>query len=210
MVEGPLHESVARHPLPDPLSGPSMRRRLSPDDARAAAVEAAHRLLLEDGASAITLQAVAARVGRTHANLLHHFGSAAGLHRALAEEIARRVSASITEAIARVRRGEGTPRDVVDATFDSFAADRVGELIGWIALTRQREALAPVTETIASILAGFRAAGDPRPIDRVILGLVLLAIGDSLVGQEIAAATGDSADDVREIAVAQIGALLGS
>ena len=46
-------------------------------------------------------------------------------------------------------------------------------------------------------------------MDRVILGLVLLAIGDSLVGKEIAAATGDAADDVREIAVAQIGALLG-
>ena len=184
-------------------------RRLSPEDARAAAVEAAHRLLIEDGAAAITLKAVAKRVGRTHANLLHHFGSAAGLHRALAEEIARRVSASITAAIASRRRGEATPRDVVDATFDSFARDRVGELIGWIALTRQREALAPVTETIAAILADFRAAGDPRPMDRVILGLVLLAIGDSLVGKEIAAATGDGVDDVREIAVAQIGALLG-
>ena len=66
-----------------------------------------------------------------------------------------------------------------------------------------------MTETIAAILTDFRAAGDPRPIDRVILGLVLLAIGDSLVGKEIAAATGDGVDDVREIAVAQIGALLG-
>ena len=191
-------------------SRPPSPRRLSPEDARAAAVAAAHRLLIEDGAAAITLKAVARRVGRTHANLLHHFGSAAGLHRALAEEIARRVSASIRAAIASRRRGEATPRDVVDATFDSFARDRVGELIGWIALTRQREALAPVTETIAAILADFRTAGDPRPMDRVILGLVLLAIGDSLVGKEIAAATGDGADDVREIAVAQIGALLQS
>ena len=190
-------------------SRPPSPRRLSPEDARAAAVAAAHRLLIEDGAAAITLKAVARRVGRTHANLLHHFGSAAGLHRALAEEIARRVSASIRAAIASRRRGEATPRDVVDATFDSFARDRVGELIGWIALTRQREALAPVTETIAAILADFRTAKDPRPMDRVILGLVLLAIGDSLVGKEIAAATGDGVDDVREIAVAQIGALLG-
>ncbi|WP_347717834.1 TetR family transcriptional regulator [Sphingomonas sp.] len=185
-----------------------LRRRLAPDDARAAAVEAAHGLLIEDGASAITLKAVAQRVGRTHANLLHHFGSAAGLHRALAEEIARRVSASITAAIASRRRGEATPRDVVDAMFDAFARDRVGELVGWIALTRQREALLPVTETVAAILADFRAAGDPRPMDRVVLGLVLLAIGDSLVGAEVAAATGDDPMAVREIAVAQIGALL--
>jgi hypothetical protein len=43
----------------------------------------------------------------------------------------------------------------------------------------------------------------------VILGLVLLAIGDTLVGREIAAATGDPPDTVREIAVAQIRALVG-
>ena len=184
------------------------RRRQSPDDARAAAVEAAHGLLIKEGVAAVTLKAVASRIGRTHANLLHHFGSAAGLHRALAEEIARRVSASITAAIASRRRGEATPRDVVDAMFDAFARDRVGELIGWIALTRQREALLPVTETVAAILADFRAAGDPRPMDRVVLGLVLLAIGDSLVGAEVAAATGDDPMAVREIAVAQIGALL--
>ena len=185
------------------------RPRQSPDDARAAAVDAAHRLLVEDGAAAITLKSVARRVGRSHANLLHHFGSAAGLHRALAQEIARRVSASITAAIASRRRGEASERDVVDAMFDSFARERVGEMVGWIALTRQRDALLPVTETVAAILADFRAAGDQRPMGRVILGLVLLAIGDSLVGGEVAAATGDQPGAVREIALAQIAALIG-
>ena len=65
------------------------RKRVSPEESRAAAVTAARKLLISDGAAAVTLQAVAAMVGRTHANLLHHFGSAAGLQRALAEEIAR-------------------------------------------------------------------------------------------------------------------------
>ena len=36
-------------------------------------------LLIEAGPQAVTLKAVAARIGRTHANLLHHFGSAAEL-----------------------------------------------------------------------------------------------------------------------------------
>ena len=187
----------------------SVRKRLSPQESRAAAVAAARDLLRDEGAAAVTLKAVGARIGRTHANLLHHFGSAAGLHQALAEDIARTVSASITEAIGKRRRGEASERDVVDAMFDAFHAERVGELIGWIALTRQREVLAPVTSTIEAILADFRAAGDKRPMDRVILGLVLLAIGDTLVGREIAAATGDPPDTVREIAVAQIQALIG-
>ncbi|MCA1654087.1 MAG: TetR family transcriptional regulator [Sphingomicrobium sp.] len=187
-----------------------MRTRMTPDQSRAAAVAAARALLVDQGVAAVTLKAVAERIGRTHANLLHHFGSVAGLHAALAEDIARTVSAAITAAIGRRRRGEASERDVVDAMFDVFARERVGELIGWIALTRQRDALAPVTETVAAILADFRAAGDTRPMGRVIHGLVLLAIGDSLVGREVAAATGDGADDVREIAVSQIAAVLGA
>ena len=184
------------------------RTRLRQDESRAAAVAAARALLLDSGASAITLKAVAARVGRTHANLLHHFGSVAGLHRALAEDIAVTVSASITAAIARRRQGLATERDVVDAMFDAFTVEGAGELIGWIALTRQRDALRPVIDTIAAIVADFRAAGDDRPMDKVTLGLVLLAVGDSLVGEEVAQGTGQARASIREIAVRQIGALL--
>ena len=185
------------------------KQRLPQAESRAAAIDAARALLREEGAAAVTLKAVSARIGRTHANLLHHFGSAAGLHRALAESIAATVAASIQEAIGKRRRGEANVRHVVDAMFDAFRAEQVGELIGWIALTRQREALAPVTDTVTAILADFRAAGDKRPMDQVILGLVLLAIGDSLVGPEIAAATGDDPVTVRDIAVAQVRALIG-
>ena len=56
-----------------------VRERLSPGESRAAAIEAARRLLIHSGPQAVTLKAVAAEVGKTHANLLHHFGSAAGL-----------------------------------------------------------------------------------------------------------------------------------
>lgn len=185
------------------------RKRLSPEESRAAAVAAARALLREEGVAAVTLKAVGARIGRTHANLLHHFGSVAGLHRALAEDIAQKVSDSINEAIGRRRRGEASERDVVDAMFDAFAEQRAGELIGWIALTRQREALKPVADTIQSILEGFRDAGDTRPMDRVTLGLVLLAIGDSLAGSEIAAATGLPRAAVREDAVGLIKGIAG-
>jgi AcrR family transcriptional regulator len=186
------------------------RKRLSPEESRAAAVTAARDLLKQDGIAAVTLKAVGARIGRTHANLLHHFGSVAGLHQALAEDIARTVSTSITEAIGRRRRGEASERDVVDAMFDAFDNDRIGELIGWIALTRQRDALEPVIGTVRSIVEDFRDSGDPRPMDRVTLGLVLLAIGDSLVGEEIAGASGLPRDAVRDDAVGLIKGIAGA
>src|SRR5690242_4356423 len=122
------------------------RKRLSPQESRALALSAARDLLREDGVQAITLKAVAARIGKTHANLLHHFGSVAGLHRALADEIAHQVAAKITASIGRMRRGEGRLRDVVEGMFAAFEQQKVGELMAWVVMTRQREALEPVVE----------------------------------------------------------------
>ncbi|WP_237219825.1 TetR/AcrR family transcriptional regulator [Sphingomonas arenae] len=185
------------------------RKRVSPQESRAAALGAARELLKTDGAAAVTLQSVAKRIGRTHANLLHHFGSAAGLQRALAEDIAQTVAASIEGAIEKRRLGQATERDVIDAMFDAFRREGAGELIGWIALTRQREALEPVIQTIDRIVRLMKAAGDERPVDRMTLGLTLLAIGDSLVGQEVARACALPRETVRQVAVTQIEALAG-
>lgn len=189
---------------------PLVRRRVSPEESRGAAVAAARELLKSEGAAAVTLQAVARRVGRTHANLLHHFGSAAGLQRALAEDIAKTVSASIDGAIEQRRAGQATERDVVDAMFEAFRREGAGELIGWVALTRQREALEPVVATIERTIRTMRALGDTRPVDRMTLALTLLAIGDSLAGEEIARACGLNGGAIREVAAATIEALAGS
>lgn len=185
-----------------------MRKRLSPHESRALALAAAHALLREEGIAAITLKSVATRMGRTHANVLHHFGSVAGLHRALAEEIARGVADSITGSIGRMRRGEGKLSDVIAAMFDAFEEQKVGELMAWVVLTRQREALEPVANAIAQVVADITEAGDQRPLDQATLGLVLLAIGDSLVGGEVARACGLPRSAARDIAVRQVLAVL--
>ncbi|MEO8618897.1 MAG: TetR family transcriptional regulator [Sphingomicrobium sp.] len=185
-----------------------MRKRLSPQESRALALAAAHALLREEGIAAITLKSVAARMGRTHANVLHHFGSVAGLHRALAEEIARGVADSITGSIGRMRRGEGKLSDVIAAMFDAFEEQKVGELMAWVVLTRQREALEPVANAIAQVVAEITETGDDRPLDQATLGLVLLAIGDSLVGGEVARACGLPRSAARDIAVRQVLAVL--
>lgn len=172
------------------------------------ALNAARDLLREEGVAAITLKAVATRIGRTHANLLHHFGSVAGLHRALADEIAHQVAASITEAIGRMRRGEGKLRDVIEGMFDAFREEKVGELMAWVALSRQRDALEPVVCAISDVVRDIRSPGDERPLDQATLGLVLLAIGDSLAGDEVARACDLPSTAARDIAVQQVIAVL--
>lgn len=184
------------------------RKRVSPAESRAAAIAAARKLLREQGVAAITLKSVGAEIGRTHANLLHHFGSVAGLHRALADEIAHSVASSITESIGRMRRGEARLRDVVAGMFEQFHEEGVGELMAWVVLTRQREALEPVTRAIAEVVETISDPGDPRPLDQATLGLVLFAIGDSLAGAEVARACGLPRSAASDIATQQVLAVL--
>ena len=185
-----------------------IRKRLPPDQSRAAAVAAARDLLTREGVAAVTLKAVAARIGRTHANLLHHFGSVAGLHAALAEDIATSVAGSITGSIGRMRRGEARLRDVIEGMFDAFIDQGAGELIAWVVLTRQREALETIVEAIAQVIRDISEPGEERPLDQATLGLVLLAIGDSLAGSEVARACGLPRSAARDIAVRQVIAVL--
>ena len=185
-----------------------IRKRLPPNESRAAAVAAARELLTREGVAAVTLKAVAARIGRTHANLLHHFGSVAGLHAALAEDIAVAVAGSITGSIGRMRRGEARLRDVIEGMFDAFIDQGAGELIAWVVLTRQREALETIVDAIAQVIRDISEPGEERPLDQATLGLVLLAIGDSLAGSEVARACGLPRSAARDIAVRQVIAVL--
>jgi AcrR family transcriptional regulator len=185
-----------------------MRKRLPPQESRASALAAARDLLREEGVASITLKAVAARMGRTHANLLHHFGSVAGLHRALAEEIARGVAASITGTIGKMRRGDAKLSDVIAAMFDAFEEQKVGELMAWMILSRQRDALDPIAAAITQVIVDITEPNEVRPLDRATLGLVLLAIGDSLVGAEMSKACGLPRSAARDIAVQQVVAVL--
>lgn len=180
------------------------RLRLSPDESRLAAVEAARALLIETGPQSVTLKAVAARIGRTHANLLHHFGSAAGLQKALAAHLADVITANIGEAVDAARRGEVSPRTIVDMTFDAFDAQGAGALASWMLSSGNEDALDPVVEAIHRLVDKLAASALTPNLAGLIrentLMLVLLALGDSQLGGPMAAAIGLSREKAREIA----------
>jgi AcrR family transcriptional regulator len=184
------------------------RKRLSPEESRSAAIKAARRLLLADGPQAVTLKAVAAKVGRTHANLLHHFGSAAGLQGDLARAIADSVTSSITEAVERARAGEADARDIVDMTFDAFGREGAGALAAWMILTGNRDALNPILESIHDLVAQLTAGHEDHQVAETTLALVLNALGDSLLGGPIAEALGLRRETARELAADRLRARL--
>jgi AcrR family transcriptional regulator len=185
------------------------RTRLTPEESRAAAIGAARTLLIEEGPQAVTLKAVAGRIGRTHANLLHHFGSAAGLQAALARDLAERVTAHIGEAVERARQGEADPREIVDRTFDAFGREGAGALAAWMILSGDRDALNPVLEAIHGLVDRLGQGHDNRPVHETTLWLVLAALGDSLLGAPMAGALGLPPERARELARAHLLSTLG-
>ena len=178
-----------------------VRRRLSPEQSRDAAIEAARSLLIEFGPQAVTLKAVAARIGRTHANLLHHFGSAADLQKALIAHLADTITAQIGEAAKRARAGDQNPREVVDMTFDAFARG-AGAMASWMILTGNEDALDPILEAIHRLVDDLSEGHEPGgpSIHEETLQLVLMAMGDALLGRAMANALGLPPETARTIA----------
>lgn len=184
------------------------RERLSPEESRAAALEAARRLLIEHGPPAVTLKAVAAEIGKTHANLLHHFGSAAGLQAALAALISDRVCAGIAEAVEKSRAGEADPIEIVDRTFDAFGREGGGALAAWMILSGNRDALNPILDAIHGLVDRLGEGHEDRPVHETTLWLVLAALGDSLLGEPMAEALALPRGRAREVARRQLIATL--
>jgi AcrR family transcriptional regulator len=180
------------------------RERLTQEESRSAALEAARELLIEAGPQAVTLKAVAARIGKTHANLLHHFGSAAGLQSELARHIGERVTAGIAEAVQRARQGEADPREIVDRTFDAFGKEGAGALAAWMIISGNRNALDPILESIHRLVDQLGQGHEDRPVHEMTLWLVLAALGDSLLGEPMAKALGLSPEKARELARRQL------
>ena len=176
------------------------RKRLNSEESRSAALNAARLLLLEQGPHAVTLKAVAAKVGRTHANLLHHFGSAAGLQAELARLIADRVTDNIAESVGRARARETDAREVVDRTFDAFDREGAGALAAWMILSGNKDALDPILEALRKLVAQLRVGHEDHHVGETTLWIVLAALGDALLGAPIADALDLERDTARSVA----------
>lgn len=177
------------------------KKRLSPEESRSAALEAARTILIEMGPAAVTLKAVAARIDRTHANLLHHFGSAAGLQKALAAYQAETVCATIGRKMAESPPGERNVREIVDLAFDAFNEGGAGALATWMAATGNEDALDPIVEAIHRLIDNIAPdAHEKRLMHEDTLALVLMALGDAQLGGPMAEALDLPRDTSRVLA----------
>ena len=172
-----------------PIQKPAQRRRRrTPEEARSEALVAARDLLLEAGPDAVTLSAVAKRIGVTHANLIHHFGSASGLQGALMGSMVADLRAALDKAVTRLRTDKSAPLELVDAVFDAFDEGGAGRLAAWIVMTGDLSRLDPVRQAVLDLVDAVdeMMGRDPKlqreQIKAAVLLIALGAFGDAQIG----------------------------
>lgn len=182
---------------------PHTRPRLSTEQMRKIALEAARTVLIEEGPQAVTLMAVAKRIDRTHANILHHFGSAGELRRAMAEMMINRIIAEIGAMVVHQRQTEGDIREVVDITFDAFEKQGMAALMSWMILSGEHDGLAPILDAVHNLVEEL---GEHRgaPVRQITQMLVLAALGDGIIGGPIADALEVPRETARETVANQL------
>lgn len=168
-----------------------VRRRRSPEEAKSEALNAARDLLLKEGPDAVTLQHVAANIGMSHSNLLHHFGTAGELQSALMAMMVRNLAEALDEAVEHLKSDAGAPRSLVDMVFDAFDEGGAGRLAAWIALSGNVQHLDPVATAIEGLVRAIedkfsKEGGDPHAgVTSAVLFLGLMAFGDAIIGEPL-------------------------
>lgn len=187
-----------------PAAAPKRRKR-SPEEAREEALAAARQLLLTGGPKAVTLANVGKAIGMTHANVIHHFGSAAELQSALMGSMVGDLAGAIDEAVAHVRSDAAAPRQLVDIVFDAFENGGAGMLAAWMALSQEISHLEPVSEAVQGLVraieerAQIEGEAAHRRVTAAVLLIALCGFGDSVIGPQLREMLGRDAESARRI-----------
>jgi AcrR family transcriptional regulator len=164
---------------------PPRRIRRDADDMRKEALAAARQLILSGTDTALTMRAVADRAGVTYPNLSHHFGSAAGLHAAIAEDLVRELLAGLEAMGEEVQGNEHDYRKIVDRVFEMFEREGLGKVLTWLVSSKEKARLEPVNTLIQNFIkkrAGEQSPGVTERIARDALIVAYAAYAESTVG----------------------------
>jgi AcrR family transcriptional regulator len=167
---------------------------------RAQALAAARRLIVEGADDVLTMRAVADEAGVTYPNLSHHFGSAAGLHAAIAEDLVRELLAGLQSVGVEMDNLEHDYRAVVDRVFDLFGQNGLGRVLGWLVRSGETQRLEPVNRMLAEFIASRsrpRSKSDAGRISRVALIVAFAAYAESSVGSLLGGVLGAGASKRR-------------
>lgn len=179
------------------------RRKRSAEEAREESIMAARSLLLEGGPGAVTVSNIGKRVGMSHGNIIHHFGSAAGLQASLMGKMVDDLAEALESAVEQFREDPDAPRTVVEQVFDAFDSGGAGQLAAWIVLARDYEHLEPIRDAVRSLVGAFaEKISGPHAEERVkgaVLTIAISAFGDAVIGPHLREMLDMEDDEMRRL-----------
>jgi DNA-binding transcriptional regulator YbjK len=207
-------------PSPSAASVPPPGRRASPDQVRAAIVDATVRIVGRGGVAAVTHRAVAAEAGVSLSSTTYHFASKGDIVDEALREVARREIAAATQAAAALEAlGAGGVPALVEAALAFLSREiededaRVASVAGYHLQLEaaHRPALRDINAewtAAAEALAAevLRRAGSPAPETD---GKLLAAALDGLRKEEIATPRPGVTERLRPAVTRLLEALIG-
>ena len=188
----------------------SVERRRKPEDVRREALEVGRRLLIAGGPAALTLKAVGTEMGMSHANLIHHFGSADAFQARLKDEMVLDLTRRATALVAGAGASEPDTASIVSDVFDAYGAGGIGILMAWSILSAaprtkigmDRIGMGETTRALVAALEPRIPHPDAAARARKIVSLVtMLALADGLIGASLAEAVGDERHAMRALTI---------
>ena len=110
------------------MTEPARRVRRTSEDAKQLILETAEALVARTGPQGLRLQDIAAEAGISHPLILHHFGSRAGLMRALTRKAAAELKDRL---VAAMTQPEYTIGEQLDQVFDAFRGG-LAQRLAWL------------------------------------------------------------------------------
>ena len=188
-------------------SGPIVRRRRAPHEARENILLAAEAMLTSAGPQSLKLAQVAKAAGVSNASVLHHFSSIDRVQGALMERMVRNL---VDEIIALTERPSDSARGAaegVTALFDAFESRGAARLAAWLELTGQGRRLDGVRDAIREVIDRRRAQYPEVSSDALedfLLACITVALGVGLFGPTLGELLGRPAGQVRQVALALV------
>jgi AcrR family transcriptional regulator len=192
------------------VAPPAKRIRRAPADLRAEALAAARRLIVEGREPVLTMRAVADAIGVTYPNLSHHFGSASGLHAAVAEDLVRELLENISAIGKEMEHGNADFARLVDRVFDLFDREGLGHVIGWLVRSGDTATIEPVRVLLRDFIdERRRRAGEStgHRIAEIALMVTFTAYAEASAGALLGLAFGVDADQRRAVVAKALNAV---
>lgn len=151
-------------------------------------LNAAEKLLLEEGPLALKLADVASAAGVANASVLHHFGSIDGLHAALMERMVAQLIADVLAIADESGARDDKQEAVFQALFDVFEDRGAARLAAWLELTGEWRRMKHVREAVREVVVRRASFGDvtAKQAEDLVLISVTLAMGVGLFGPSLA------------------------